>query len=218
MLVLGLSIAALAGWALVAWRGEARRRQGLLEAASPMGLRLSGGDPFDLPEACFNLVLFGRGHSRLASNVLHGQLNGLTVRLFDYQYETGSGKNRRTHRWQVAVMQTEFRWPAMLCQPADEHDPLEALFGLEPVAFDVAPFAERFRVACEDRDFAYRCLHAQTADRLAGAGAVTIEARDQMLAVYQSGRLAPKEAVGLAELGREIVRLLPESLRSEMAV
>ncbi|MDD4890954.1 MAG: hypothetical protein PHU85_13615 [Phycisphaerae bacterium] len=214
--VLVVFIVALAAWAVAAWKLEARRRRGLAVAGDPAGLRIDQGDLFDLPETYFDLHLFTRGHSRLASNMLHGQLDGLAVRVFDYQFETGSGRNRRSQRWQVALVHTDLHWPGLLCQPMADYDPLEAVFGLDPVPFQVAPFATQFHVACEDREFAYRFLHAQTADLLVSQSAVNVEARGQVLAVYRSGLQLPADVILLAQLARRLVSLAPESLREEM--
>jgi hypothetical protein len=208
----------LIAWAVRAWRRERRRRWQLMALGSPEGLRLSPADPFELPEAHFHVHLFTRGHSRLARNVLHGRLEGLPVRLFDYQYETGSGHTRRTYRWQVALVQTDLRMPGLIVQPADRHDPLEALFGFDEVRFAAEPFADRFRVASEDRQFAYQLLHPRLVDLLAEPRPVgiSLETTGPTLAAYRPAPVSPDDAMAMLKLACRLAAAIPEHLRQEL--
>jgi len=212
-----LFLIGLAAWAAWAWWQERRRRWKLLALGAPDGLRLLPRDPFDLPDAHFQLQLFTRGHSRVARNVLHGRLDGLPVRLFDYQYETGSGQSRRTHRWQVALVQTDFRMPGLLVQPADRYDPLESIFGFDEVHFATEPFCRLFHVAGEDRQFAYQWLHPRLNDLLSAEPRLTLETSGQVLAVFQPGPAEPDEAVRMLRLACRIAAMTPEHLRAELA-
>ena len=49
-----------------------------------------------LPEELEALPLFSRGHRRTMLNILDGQTNDLHVRIFDYRYTSGHGKNQST--------------------------------------------------------------------------------------------------------------------------
>ncbi len=212
-----LFMVGLVAWAAWAWLQERRRRWKLLLLGSTEGLRLLAADPFDLPDAHFQLQLFSRGHSRLARNVLHGRLDGLPVRLCDYQYETGSGQSRTTHRWQVALVQTEYRMPGLLVQPVEQFDPLESVFGFDEFAFACEPFCRLFRVVGEDRQFAYQWLHPRLNDLLSTEPQISLETIGQTLAVYRPGPLEPQEAVRLLRLTCRIASMTPEHLRAELA-
>ncbi|MCG3181531.1 MAG: hypothetical protein BIFFINMI_03927 [Phycisphaerae bacterium] len=211
-----LGLLGLTAWAVGAWWLGRRRRRQLRDLARDRNLRFVAGDPFDLPDQFFHVSLFTRGHSRLASNIVHGHLGPLAVRLCDYQYETGTGKTRRTHRWQAALVQTETRFPGLICQPRSCHDPLEAIFGFDDVRFDADPFAGIFHVWGEDAQFAYRLLHAKMTDTLSAHPHVTFETQGQTVAVYCEGLLEPAEAIELVLLACDLLGLAPEQLRRDL--
>lgn len=58
--------------------------------------------------------LFKKGHSRRASNGIHGTIENNSFDLFDYSYVTGSGKNSRTHRFGVARLHLPRQFPHIL--------------------------------------------------------------------------------------------------------
>jgi hypothetical protein len=115
-------------------------------------------------------------------------------------------------------------WPALLCQPADQRDPVQEFFGLADVPFaacdersrTVEPFASRFHVASEDADFAFRFLHGELADLLVANPAVTVQTCGNVLAVWRPGLMAPADAVGLLDLACRIHQSVPPSLREEL--
>ena len=215
-IALTLVAAALAAWAAAAWAIQARRARALAAAGEAVGLRFDAVDPFNLPESHSALALLARGHSRLAWNVLHGRRDGLSVRLCDYQYETGRAGHRRSHRYQVALVHGELDWPALLCQPADQRDPADECFGLAEVPFAVEPFASRFRVASESADFAFSFLHSELADLLAANPLVTVQTCGDTLAIWRAGLAASADAVGLLDLACRIHQSAPPALREEL--
>lgn len=211
-----LSLICLLVWAGLAWRRGKHREKKLRGLAAKSSLRFSSSDPFDLPDVHFHLNIFTQGHSRLARNVVHGRLGALAVRLLDYQYETGTGKNRRTHQWQVALVQTGMRLPGLLCRPMPDHDPLEILFGFDEIDFQAEPFARLFHVTGEDRAFAYHLLHARATDQLAAQPRFNLETRGPMVAVYNSGLLPPTEAISMLRFAIQFVEAIPSSLADEL--
>ncbi len=215
-ILVAAALLGLLGWALLAWRRMLKRRKRLEKAGQRMTLRFSAGDPFDLPEMHFHLNLFTQGHSRLARNVVHGRLDGLAVRLLDYQYESGTGKNRRTHPWQAALIVTDLRLPGLLCQPHGLRNPLESLFGFKEVPFEAEPFASAFHVSSEDPPFAYRLLHAQMTDLLADHPRLCWETRGDVVAVYHPGLMEPADAADMLRLARRAVELIPAALADEL--
>ena len=50
--------------------------------------------------------IFGRGRSRKTVLHLEGEVDGRRARCLDYRYTTGSGKNRKTHRYSMVVLDT----------------------------------------------------------------------------------------------------------------
>lgn len=62
-------------------------------------------------------LIFQQGHSRRAGNVIassSGSLDGLSFEMGDYQYTTGSGKNRQTHYWIYCCVELDRHVPHMV--------------------------------------------------------------------------------------------------------
>lgn len=74
-----------------------RRRQELMAVASSLGLAFRddnlGRNPPELA-ATTTFGAFQYGTSRTFANLLHGNRDGIAVRIFDYSYDSGVGENR----------------------------------------------------------------------------------------------------------------------------
>lgn len=92
--IIGLSM--YAGW---------RRRNDLAELAASMGVSFqpAGPEPGFLESTGLELFRVGRSHS--ASSLIQIPSAAGELRFFDYSYSTGSGKNRTTHNFTVALVQ-----------------------------------------------------------------------------------------------------------------
>ncbi|MHC4202081.1 MAG: hypothetical protein ACYSU0_18985, partial [Planctomycetota bacterium] len=98
-------IAVVGGIIYVAWLMEKRRREAMARLASKLGYRFSVHDGWGIPGRYNHIDLFRRGHSRRARNVIHGERDGSAVKIFDYRYTTGSGKNKSTHSRNVMLVE-----------------------------------------------------------------------------------------------------------------
>ena len=87
-----------------AWYGEQQRREELKAWCRRRGFGLKIARQSGLERDYPGLKLFSRGHGRFAQNTISGEWRGRRVKLMDYQYTTGSGKNRQTHKVGVVVI------------------------------------------------------------------------------------------------------------------
>ena len=103
-------------WLLVslAQRYRSIRLAGL---ASELNLHLFGRDPLGLPQRYEGMYLFSQGHAQRARNVMIGHYQGHQLRLFDYLYETGLGRDRRTQQFSVVIVQVGRDLPGLLVEP-----------------------------------------------------------------------------------------------------
>ena len=84
LLLVGIAVIAIA-LIYLSWRAAQKRREAFFRLATRLGLEYSIKDPFDTPSLPFDL--FGRGERRGAENVIHGEIGGIRVRLFDYWFQ-----------------------------------------------------------------------------------------------------------------------------------
>lgn len=146
-----LGVVAVAGVVLyVAWWREKQRREKLMQVAMELGYNYE-------PEALVHaelpqFKLFDRGRSRQSKNVLRRGAGGRETIVFDYQYTTGSGKNKSTHRQTVAA----FRWagtqlPRFELGPESWWHAVGEALGWKDIDFDSFPeFSRRYRLKGDD--------------------------------------------------------------------
>jgi len=84
---------------------ERKRRLAMAAMAQRLNMSFTERD-YSLASAAFSdLPIFNLGHSHTYLNILRGRLDGnAEALLFDYEYTTGSGKNRQTHRQTIAAL------------------------------------------------------------------------------------------------------------------
>ena len=149
-------IAALVGAAL--WYLQAvavtRRRKRMSEVAAMHGLSFSAKDPFHMPTT-LPLAFFDRGHSRKVSNVMYGHTpDGHDRRAFDYQYTTGSGKNRHVYNFSCGLISTGAAWPQLTLGPEGFFDRVMDVIGGADIQFESEEFNREWEVRCSDPRFA----------------------------------------------------------------
>jgi hypothetical protein len=78
--------------------------------------------------------------------------------VLEHRYTTGSGKNSSTHYHTIASVEAPERWPVLqLSEEAFFHKIGEKL-GLRDIKVEDEEFNKRFRVKCDDEDFAVLAL------------------------------------------------------------
>ncbi|HUU30546.1 MAG TPA: hypothetical protein VMY69_00435 [Phycisphaerae bacterium] len=186
------------------------RREAMARLATELGFEYYADDPWDLEDTYAMFELFGRGHSRKASNVICGEMDGRAVVAFDYQYTTGSGKNKSTHSYQAVVMGLPIVAAGLRMRTETVFDRLASWVGWDDIDFESDEFSRRYHVASEDRRFAYDILHARLIEHLLACGqAPGLEMKGPLMVLFDSqGNV--ENVRRLIAIGREIVASIPE--------
>jgi len=205
-------IAALIVVAIVYGVIKAReRREAMARLAARLGLRYYADDPWDMPSRYGHFDLFQHGHSKRASNILAGDLDGRSVVAFDYRYKTGSGKNETTHHYQGAVLETPIVAPRLRMRQESVLDRVASWVGYDDIDFESDEFSRRYHVKSEDRRFAYDILHARLIDYLLQCGtAPAMEMQGPLMLVYDSGHGSVANVQRLLVIGQEVIRSIPD--------
>jgi hypothetical protein len=187
-----------------------RRREAMARLAAELGFEYYPDDPWSLEDKYAMFELFGRGHSRKASNVICGEVDGRAVVAFDYQYTTGSGKNKSTHSYQAVVMGLPILAAGLRMRTETVFDRLASWVGWDDIDFESDEFSRRYHVASEDRRFAYDIFHARLIEHLLVCGqAPDLEMKGPlMILFYRQGDV--ENVRRLLAIGREIVASIPE--------
>ena len=196
-----------------------KRREALAALAAQIGFNFTPTAPDGVygQYEGMSLVPFGQGRSRRASNLLFGQRNGLLWEFFDYQYTTGSGKNRTTHHYAVAAAKVPLAFPPTRIRPEGMFDKLKGLFGFEDINFESEEFSRRYHVSCADRKRAFDLIHPRMIEFL-----MAVEPRDWQLSgpvllLIRSGTYTPPEVLRSMQLIEQFLSLVPQYLRQDLA-
>ncbi len=202
--------------AVYGWRQEKARREALLTWCRRHGWKLAGhsvqGWDVDYP----GVRLFHRGHSKDGDNIITGHFRGYPVTLLDYQFTTGSGKNRNTHHYGITIMGCEF--PTVPLQIRREHafDKVGAFLGAGDIDFESAEFSRKFFVKSADRKWAYDVIHTRTMDYLLAAPHYSIEFGFGEIVVIRSGKCSPEQYEEQVEMAWQMHELIPEYVIKQM--
>ncbi|MBL7140514.1 MAG: hypothetical protein ISS74_06350 [Planctomycetes bacterium] len=188
-----------------------QRRQEMLALAQKWGLAYYPDDPWGLPTWYGGLDLFNHGHSKKASNVLSGEVDGRTVVAFDYYYVTGSGKNRSTHHFQAVVYLLPIQAPRLRLRQENVLDRMASWVGWDDIDFESDEFSRRYHVASDDRRFAYDIFHARLIDYLLQCRQTpNMEMSGVFLIVYDSGSGQVANFERLLAIGQTVVAMIPD--------
>jgi hypothetical protein len=147
--------------AYLSYRAGKKRQEALFQLAQSIGLEYSIEDPFNLPVRLGTINAFSRGDSQKAANVLYGTYGSREVGAFDYQYSTGSGKDRSTHHFSACVHSLECAFPRLMIRPEGFFDKVADVLGFEDIDFESDEFSRKFRVTSDNRKFAYDVCYPQ---------------------------------------------------------
>lgn len=190
------------------------RREMWRKLAARYGFRYSQYDPFDLRDH-YDFSLFKQGHSRKVYNCLDGPYQNIPVIVFDYQYSTGSGKNKRMHYVSCVLAQLDIECPTLIIRPESLMDRFAAFFGFDDIDFEYEEFNRCFHVNGNDKKFAYDVCHAEMMEFLLEHRHMCWELRQGALLLYswRLGRFDPHEVETCLEAAVDFVARIPEYLR-----
>ena len=205
---------AIAIWSAVA---AAKRRAALGEVARQLGFEFDrdslDGDSIAHRYPSFDP--FGRGRARRASNVLRGRRGELEFELFDYRFTTGSGKNKRTHRYGIAAAHVPVRFRSLRIGPEGIFDKLASFAGFDDINFESHEFSARYHVSCDDRQFAYQIIHPQAIEHLLRCPPLNWQMNGDVIVIHRSGAFKSDEIPRVVESVEGFVRMVPGFVRSD---
>src|SRR5688572_5031562 len=99
LLIFGGMLAIVIVIAIFAARADKKRTETLRNVIVPqLGLQYAHTDETGILSGFGGFNLFTHGRSPVIRNIAYGRIDDVEVILFDYQYTTGSGKNKATIR------------------------------------------------------------------------------------------------------------------------
>jgi len=139
-----------------------QQRQARMRAVMALVTRIGftfARDGYDIPEMPF--AFFRQGHSRKAQFVVSGRHDELPLEMFDYQYTTGNGRSSQVHRCTCAILTIPAACPELALSHENALTRLEDHLVHHDVELEYDDFNRRFRVSCEQQQFAFAVLDGE---------------------------------------------------------
>lgn len=174
-------------WFLIQCFFADRRTTACKTSAEALGLDFEAANMETIERETVNFQLMHQGHSREYRNVTSAVTDDVTIRLFDYKFERGSGRQQKTYYQTVAMLRfSEFELPAFHAKPEGLLEQLCALVGYQDIDFDHhQAFSNAFKltsdVEVETREF----FHQSLLDFFASTPKITFESIGNSFLFYE---------------------------------
>jgi hypothetical protein len=169
-----------------------KRREAMMSLAAKLGLHFDPHKDRSLPRQYRFLDKLRRGSNRYASNILSGTYQGHDVKVFDYHYQTGSGKNTHHHRLSFFMLNLPGVFPELVIGPEGIFSKIAQAVGYDDIDFESHEFSKKFCVRSANKKFAYDVCNARMIEYLLSNRDFSIEIENNVLAVSFDRRLSPE--------------------------
>ena len=169
-----------------------KRREAMAALAARLGLRFCPHKNRGLARRYRFLNKLRSGSNRYAFNILSGDYQGHDITLFDYHYQTGSGKNTHHYYFSFFILHLPLVFPELTIGREGFFAKVAQAIGYDDIDFESHEFSRRFCVRSSDKKFAYDVCNARMIEYLLSNSDMAIEIEDDVLAVSFSRRLAPE--------------------------
>ncbi len=191
-----------------------KRREAMRTLAARLGLRFDPGKDRHLAKRYKFLNKLRRGSNRYAYNILSGSYHGSEVTVFDYHYQTGSGKDTHHYHFSFFILRLPAAFPELVIGPEGIFSKIAQAVGYDDIDFESHEFSSKFCVRSADKKFAYDVCNARMIEYLLANRNFSIEIEDSVLAISFNRRLAPESIEPNIERLMTVRSLMPDYLFS----
>ena len=207
-LVIPIIIAAIVFSAMAA----KKRREELAALAGRLGFSFDRSKDRRMDDNYKYLNTLRLGSNRYAYNIMSGSYQGSPMQVFDYHYQTGSGKNMHHHYFSFFIMSLEISCPELTITKEHIFSKIGQALGFDDIDFESHEFSRQFCVRSKDKKFAYDVCNAQMIEYLLGNKDMNIEIERDTMALTCRRRLKADEIeYNMARL-TQVRSLMPEYL------
>ena len=155
------------------------------------------------------------GHNRYSQNIISGNYKGYDLKIFDYHYQTGSGKNTHHYNFSFFIMKLEKIFPELKITKEGFFSKIYQAMGFDDIDFESHEFSRQFCVRSKNKKFAYDVCNAKMIDYLLNNTDLSIEIENNVIALAFSRNLNTEQIeYNIARL-IEVISLIPEYLFKE---
>ncbi len=165
-----------------------KRRDAMSMLAERLGLHFHSERNYQLAKQFTFLDKLDQGSNRYAYNILDGDFEGHSIKVFDYHYETYSRDSegrRKTdhHHFSFFILNLPRSFPELTIAKEGILSKIAQAVGYDDIDFESHEFSRRFVVRSKDKKFAYDFCNAQMIDYLLGVQEIELEVDSTSLAL-----------------------------------
>lgn len=205
--VLGLVIAFI----ISQIRSTKARTEALQKIATMMNLTYRKDSDLTSELEATGFRLFRQGHSKKTSHVLTGLAGQIAIKIFDYRYRTGGGKNTHTSVQTVILMTSQrLDLPSFELQPENIFHKIGQVFGMKDIDFPMFPdFSKHYLLRGRDEEAVRNLFKTYVLEYFNRNKGLHLEGSANTLILYRSGkRISPQSLEAEYRKGLEICDLL----------
>ena len=206
VLIIAVVLAAI----ILGYMADRKRREAIKAVAARLGLKFQPGKNRSIPRHYKFIDKIRSGRDRYAYNMLWGSYEGNGVRVFDYHYKTGSGKNTRHHYICFFILDLPVSVPELTVGPEGFLSKIAQAVGYDDIDFESHEFSRKFCVRSKDKKFAYDICHGQMIEYLLANSDMTIEMELHTLAVSFSRKMDPEKIEHNLKRLAAVRRMIPD--------
>ncbi len=215
LIVLGSSLL-IAGIIFIVKHYEKVRREALQEIATLMDLEFTSRPESSFLSSLGKSPLFSRGHSKKTSNLMHGTVKEVDIKIFDYRYTTGAGKNSHTHHQTVILFKADrLDLPSFKLSPENIFHKIGKAFGYQDINFDTHPeFSDKYLLKSSEEEFCREVFDAKILDYYQQRPGLSTEGSgSQLLFFRDSKKVSPEQLQDFLKDGMHIYTLFKSRLK-----
>jgi len=199
---------------IIGYISARKRREAMRAVAAKLGLRFQPRKNRGLARQYRFLDKLRRGSNRYAFNILSGSYQGHDMMLFDYHYQTGSGKDTHHHYFSFFILHSSASFPELVIGREGFFSKVAQALGYDDIDFESHEFSRKFCVRSKDKKFAYDVCNGRMIEYLLSNSDLSIEIERDALAISFSRRLAPEHIEPNLNRLITVRSLMPEYLFS----
>jgi hypothetical protein len=205
LIIGGVIAVVLVGIGAAMWY-EKKRREELASLAEELGLAFQPEGDAQLHRQVGTFALFSQGGARKINNLILGETDEVKIALFDYQFTTGSGKQKQTHRQTVASLQSpSLKCPPFSMRPEGMFDKIGGAFGMQDIDFESHPLFSSMFLLKGDETQVRKFFTPEVLSFFETQKGISVEARPGALIFYRARtRVKPAEMKNLLAQAYEI--------------
>jgi hypothetical protein len=131
---------------------------------------------------------------------------------FDYQYTTGSGKNKHTHRFSAMIVVSPIPLKPLFIRREGFFDKITEFFGADDIDFESAEFSRKFFVKSPNKKWAYDVIHQRMMEYLLTAPKLSIQMSGDSIIAWSNLTFSTKDFQDAFGMIEGIIERFPEYL------